>query len=347
MKKVVSFSGGLSSAYETINVICEYGIDSVEIVFMDTGAEHPKTYEFIRKFNQWLIDVFGKGIVCLRLVVNPELNKANSYEIVSINDICFDLKPFKAMLKKYGVPYIGGMFCTDRLKLVPYTKYCDETFGVDNYETFIGIRCDEPARVWGDHKEKRYSVYRQMIDKGYDQEYMIELWRQIHTVNLNVRDVADMVDGDVKLARLMIKRYYQTRVLSNIRYMAESSDFEKQDVIDFFNVHMPFTLEIPEWCGNCVFCPKKSDLKLAAAQRDEPELYALWCEMMRDPEVRIDDKTGSVEQQYRGKIPLETVIAKFDGATGEEIKARIRGGHMVDTGSCSESCNAIPEEIRS
>ncbi|MDI5817549.1 hypothetical protein MJI46_34575, partial [Salmonella enterica subsp. enterica serovar Cerro] len=31
------------------------------------------------------------------------------------------LKPFIDMVKKYGTPYVGGAFCTDRLKLVPFT----------------------------------------------------------------------------------------------------------------------------------------------------------------------------------------------------------------------------------
>lgn len=37
------------------------------------------------------------------------------------------------MLEKYGTPYIGGQFCTDRLKVTPYKKYCDERFGKNNY----------------------------------------------------------------------------------------------------------------------------------------------------------------------------------------------------------------------
>ena len=345
MKIVNSFSGGRTSAYDTINTLCEYGVENVDIVYMCTGAEHPKTYKFIREFNAWLESVFGKSITCLRLVVTPELGSANSYEVVSIEDIKFDLAPFKAMLKKYGVPYISGMFCTDRLKLVPYNKYCDENYGVDSYETYIGIRADEPKRVWGDHKQKKYSTFKLLSEAGYEHEDMIELWRKMHSVGLNVGDVSELVNGDKWLARQMIKRYYETRVANNIRYMAERSDAEKQDVLDFWST-MPFDLEIPEWSGNCVFCPKKSDLKLAAAQRDNPELYALWVEMLNSTDVRVDDNTGKRDNMYRKNRSLEQVIATFDDSTGDEIKARIRGGHMVDTNSCSESCDVLPEGVR-
>ena len=51
------------------------------------------------------------------------------------------------MIQKYGVPYTGGMFCTDRMKLVPFTKYCNEKYGKGNCETWLGIRADEPKRL--------------------------------------------------------------------------------------------------------------------------------------------------------------------------------------------------------
>ena len=108
---------------------------------------------------------------------------------------------------------------------------------------------------------------------------------------------------------------------------------------------MPFDLQIPEQLGNCVFCPKKSNLKLTAAQRDEPELYHAFLEALHSDSVRVDNKTGIREQMYRGKKSLEQVVAMFDGSTGDEIKARIRGGKMESTNSCSESCEVFNCQI--
>lgn len=272
MKKVVSFSGGRTSAYLCHLMKQMYG-DDVDFVFMDTGAEHPKTYEFIRKVNA----EFKLNLTCLRTKFNPELGKANSYSIVGIDEIKQDLKPFREMMKKYGTPYIGGMFCTDRMKLVPYTKYCKDKHGKENYETWLGIRADEPKRL--------------STKKG-------------------------------------------------IRYLAEISDFEKRDILNFW-AQMPFDLDIDEWSGNCVFCPKKSSLKLAAAQRDNPEAYVNFISALHSDSVRHDNKTGNRSQMYRGKKSLEQVVAMFDGSTGSEIKARIRGSKMTDTGSCSESCEVF------
>lgn len=272
MKKVVSFSGGRTSAKLTLLAIDEFGDKNVDVIFMDTGAEHPKTYEFIRN----LVKVFDVNLVCLRANFNQPLGVGVQFDVVDISECRFDLEPFKSMIKKYGVPYIGGMFCTDRMKLQPFNKYCKMHYG-SVPETWLGIRTDEPNRL----REK-----------------------------------------------------------PGIRYLAEICDDEKQDIISWWSKQV-FDLEIPEWLGNCVFCPKKSNLKLAAAQRDEPELYMQWLDMLYSDDVRFDEKTGHWSQMYRGKKSLEQVVAMFDGSTGDEIKSRIRGAKMTDTGSCSESCEVF------
>ena len=277
MKHVVSFSGGRTSAY-LVNLMEQkrkaQGLD-VAYVYMDTGAEHPKTYDFIRN----VVKHFGIELICLRVEINPELGKANSYRVVSLNDIGPDLQPWRDMMSKYGTPYFGGAFCTDRMKLVPFTKYCQERFG--EWDTWLGIRADEPRRL----KPKK-----------------------------------------------------------GIRYLAEISDFEKQDVVSWWG-EQSFDLDLDEWSGNCVFCFKKSDLKIAAAQRDNPAEYIEFLSALNGDSVRTGEKTGSISSMYRKKRSLERVVGMFDGSTGEEIKARIRGAKMTDSGSCSESCEVFNCQI--
>ncbi len=273
MKKVVSFSGGRTSAYLCALMIEKFGSENVDFVFMDTGFEHPDTYDFVKKVNAY----FDLNLVCLRGDFSAPLGGGVGFKIVDINECKQDLVPFSEMMEKYGVPYIGGMFCTDRMKLQPFKKYCDDKYGRGNYETWLGIRVDEPKRL--SNKQ-------------------------------------------------------------GIKYLADISDFDKQDILDYWK-EMPFDLGIEEWLGNCVFCPKKSSLKLAAAQRDEPEIYLKWLESIHDDTVRVDNKTGHWSQMYRGKQSLESLIATFDGATGKEIKARLRGTKSTDAGSCSESCEVF------
>tara|TARA_R110000782_G_scaffold263650_1_gene356393 strand:+ start:57 stop:947 length:891 start_codon:yes stop_codon:yes gene_type:complete len=295
MKKIVSFSGGRTSAYLCKVMIDTFGRENVDFVYMDTGAEHRKTYEFIKKVN----NQFQLNLICLRGDFTKPLGDGVGYNVVDINSLKPDLKPFKSMMSKYGVPYIGGMFCTDRMKLKPFKKYCDDKYGKNNYETWLGIREDEPKR-------------------------------------LNLKPL--------------------------IKYMAEISDFDKQDVLNWWEsikfkhykickfknkktikvfYHVKFDLDLNEWSGNCEFCPKKSNLKLAASAKDEPESYKRFLLAMSDSSVRVDNNTGHRSKMYRGKQSLESLVATFDGATGDEIKARIKGGKQLDTNSCAESCEVF------
>ncbi|HEO1823343.1 phosphoadenosine phosphosulfate reductase family protein [Acinetobacter baumannii] len=138
--KVVSFSGGRTSGY-TVNIFKDD--PEAHFVYMDTGAEHPATYQFIKDIvKHWKIN-----LVCLRVVVNPKMNKGVGYKIIPIDELKQDLEPWKEMLKKYGSPYYDMPFCTARMKTEPFEKYCNDVFGKNNYERWIGIRSDEPKRL--------------------------------------------------------------------------------------------------------------------------------------------------------------------------------------------------------
>lgn len=268
MKQVISFSGGRTSAFMTLEVLNIH--PSAEVIFMDTGAEHPNTYEFIRNFAKH----FDVNITCLRVIPNAEMRKASTYEKLSVEQIGPDLEPWRRMLRKYGHPYVGGAFCTDRMKTVPFTKYCDEKYGKGNYERWLGIREDEPNRLG---------------NRG-----------------------------------------------PGFHYLADISDFDKQDVIDWWSVQ-EFDLGIQEHLGNCVFCIKKSLQKVALATKDEPELAAEFWQMIQD-EDKKDDKV-----MYRSGNSLGEVISLFSDISRDELASRMTSMRQYDTGSCSESCEAFSE----
>ena len=96
---------------------------------MDTGAEHGNVC--IRKVN----DEFKLKLCAYR----SPLGVGNGFWLT--DSIGPDLNPFKEMISKYGFLTLEECFCTDRMKLVPFTKYCQEKSG--NYETWLGIRSDE------------------------------------------------------------------------------------------------------------------------------------------------------------------------------------------------------------
>ena len=168
---VVSISGGRSSGYLAYLMKHKAAREGFKVVyvFCDTGAEHPETYEFIRRTAKNL-DI---DIICLRLKVVGPLGVGNTYEKVSLKWIKNDLKPWSDMCKKYGLPYVTGPFCTDRMKLVPFRKYCDEHFGEGNYTTYLGIRCDEPKRL----KAREGVVYLGDIS-DCDKQDILDWWKE-------------------------------------------------------------------------------------------------------------------------------------------------------------------------
>lgn len=140
---VVSFSGGRTSGrlvYMMEQRRVREGLD-VRYIFTDTGAEHPKTYEFIRN----VVKYWGIELICLRLEINPELGKGNGYKVVTVDEIGPDLQPFRDACSKYGTPYMGGRFCTRTMKIEPTHRYCKEHF--PDSEKWLGIRIDEPKRL--------------------------------------------------------------------------------------------------------------------------------------------------------------------------------------------------------
>jgi len=270
---VVSFSGGRTSAY-LVHLMEFYrlfmGAD-VHYVFMDTGAEHPKTYEFIKQ----IVAEWKLPLRCIRTKVNPKMGKGCGYREVSVDDIGPDLEPWKEMLVKYGSPAVSMPYCTARMKTDPYNAFCKEHFG--DHITWLGLRVDEPKRL----KKKE-----------------------------------------------------------GIRFLAELSDFDKEDVLDWWK-QQPFDLQIKEHLGNCVFCIKKSELKLALAEREEPELCKEFIALTEGPMVRSEGRKFNHHRMYRKDRHLSDIIVMFSDASDDDIKGRLRHMRYEDTGSCSESCEVF------
>ena len=241
MKKITSFSMGMTSAY--LAQLLNERFDDVDSVLMDTSAEHPKSYKFAGK----VVDYFNLNTTIIRLVTSGELGKGSTYEILNnAEQLCFDLVAFKRSMAKYGVPYIGGMMCTDRMKLGPYNKYCNEKYGKGNYETWLGIRIDEPARFLG---QDLYRVLNNNFDLDLDD--FICIYESIkHDGASSLRYWFNVIPSGIH-NRLFkgARKLHEKMLKSNIMYMAEISDFTKEDVIDWWG-DQPFTLEISEHEGS-------------------------------------------------------------------------------------------------
>jgi 3'-phosphoadenosine 5'-phosphosulfate sulfotransferase (PAPS reductase)/FAD synthetase len=286
-KHAVSFSGGRTSAYLCYLMIEKYGKDSVDFIFTDTGAEHPKTYEFIKKCNKH----FGLDLICLRPLYSSEKGVGVSYEVVNIDDIGWDLTSIKEQVEIYGNFTIDRPNCTSKIKSDTLDKFKKDNYLRSVY-SWYGMRIDEP--------------------------------RRLKFLNPN-KDLFSKKDPNPK----------------NIKYLAEISNFDKQDVLNWW-AKMPFDLEIPEHLGNCVFCIKKSPKKIALAQRDEPALFDEWNEAVTGNHVRLmpGDKFG-IGRIYRNWLTPKNLIGLFSGVDYEDLKDSVYRGKKTDIGECSESCEAF------
>lgn len=335
MKHVVNFSGGRTSAYLATLMIDKFGRENCEFIFCDTGAEHPKTYEFIRECNE----KFRLNLTCIRAIINPEIGKGVTSEVKLIGEIGYDLSVWREMLAKHGTPFNpGGGFCTDRLKTSALDHYCDTKYGKGNYYRWLGFRVDESRRAWG---SKNYPILTKLGFDSYSAaELMIQCQRGDHEeiINNAANATKDMFDGNNNDADQLIKKLKVIK--KNFRFMFELTDFEKQDVIHWWSQNS-FDLKIAEHLGNCVFCIKKGSNKVALAARDEPEMAQDFINLVDEPTVRDMHRKSEKEVMYRGHNSLKSIIESHKGFSREEIEQTIRGMRRYESGSCSESCEAF------
>lgn len=316
MYNVVSLSGGRTSGY--LADLMRQKDPNTKFIFMDTGAEHPATHQFIRD----IVKHWGIDLVCLRVVINPELGAANSYRVIGLDEIGPDLTPWRDMLKKYGTPYVSGEFCTDRMKLGPFTKYCDDHYGRKNYQAWIGIRADEPARLWGG------KLHTAMLKAGMHPMQTQEAYTQaacaMRFVSKEWAQIALSQDFDVPVALLeSCVAKVESNVNKGLNYLSEISYVGKFEVLDWWR-QQPFDLQIAEHLGNCVFCVKKSIQKIALAAKDEPELAAQFWELLTSDEVRkMPNRCGTDLVMYRQKTSLADVIQMFSCDSRDELAARM------------------------
>jgi len=82
---------------------------------------------------------------------------------------------------------------------------------------------------------------------------------------------------------------------------------EKEDVLEWFS-GKDYDLKIPEHMGNCVTCWKKSDPKLFAIARDEPERFGFNIEMERKHGLAGHNIDGNKRVFFRGNRGAGDII---------------------------------------
>jgi 3'-phosphoadenosine 5'-phosphosulfate sulfotransferase (PAPS reductase)/FAD synthetase len=168
------FSGGRTSAYLVENILLLWSLGYFPntrfvITFANTSREHEKTLEFINACSLRWQALYGHSVIWLEAVVYggrlPCSHKVVSYEAASR-----DGEVFEAVVAKYGLPNGNFFHCTRELKENPIMSFMESLGEVKGhivkgklveatYETWIGIRADEPARLKGNRNGKQNKVY--------------------------------------------------------------------------------------------------------------------------------------------------------------------------------------------
>lgn len=140
----ISFSGGRTSAYMLWCVLQAHDMSlpkEAKVLFCNTGKEDNATLDFVNECSvRW-----GVEITWLEYTVE---NQESAFKIVDYKTASRDGKPFEDVIKRYE-PYLPNgraRYCSSQMKTRTMHRYLFST-GWQDWDTFIGIRADEPRRV--------------------------------------------------------------------------------------------------------------------------------------------------------------------------------------------------------
>ena len=141
---VISFSGGRTSGFLLKHVIDAYGgrlPDGVFVVFANTAMERQETLEFIDTCaTAWSTTVHW---------IEYCWDAPHRTRVVDFASASRDGEPYAALIDRKGfVPSHGLRYCTGFLKRDRIESYARHWLGLKRWHSVIGLRADEPRRVW-------------------------------------------------------------------------------------------------------------------------------------------------------------------------------------------------------
>lgn len=157
-KVIVSLSGGRTSG-----ALVELFGPNADYVFVNTGFEHPKTYEFIRN----IADHYGINVTCLRPLVNPKLGVSNTYTLQDVSEINMDTQIMVDHVTKYGCFTVSNPMCSERMKTVVMESYIKDHYEGVDYTHVLGFRYDEQRRILGQQGAKIVKALGYDVEETY------------------------------------------------------------------------------------------------------------------------------------------------------------------------------------
>jgi 3'-phosphoadenosine 5'-phosphosulfate sulfotransferase (PAPS reductase)/FAD synthetase len=206
----IAFSGGRTSGYMLYKILEAHNgklpVDTI-VNFENTGEEVEATYEFIQEVEkQWhvkitwleyndkfrLTDYLNKG----KLSTHRKLRNFNNKNDLGFKKVNFKTasrkgEPYDKMLNYYWIyrkalkdgghmlPTRVTRMCTSHLKIKTIDRYM-QSLGYKSWDSYIGIRYDEPRR-WSkmsdiNNRKERQQVIYPMVSAKVCREDVLEFW---------------------------------------------------------------------------------------------------------------------------------------------------------------------------
>lgn len=172
----LSVSGGKTSAYMFHRVLEANGglPHGSRALFCNTGKEEEATLRFIRD----LSERWSTPITWLEFVVGKE------WRVVDFDSASRNGEPFEDVIRQRGgiLPNRVARFCSSEMKTRTMHRYL-RAQGWSEWDTFIGIRADEPRRVVkfraNPHPEgKHEEVHMPLVPAGISSKHVAAFWRE-------------------------------------------------------------------------------------------------------------------------------------------------------------------------
>jgi len=242
----MSFSGGRSSAL-AMRILTLNGVpENMIIVFANTGKERNETLDFIHECQTqwnlpivWIEGTFGSYDLEKETMVSSIGFRVVNYETAKRwND---KDTPFERMIDWINcgiVPNRMSRFCTKYLKLFPMQRYI-ESLGIEDYDTVMGIRYDEPQRV-----VKHPDAILPLVAAKITQKSVREWWAK-QPFDLQLKDY----EGNCDLCHLKSLRKRLTVIREHPEFAEWWSEMEKRTASEF-QQGMPLEKMIEKAKGN-------------------------------------------------------------------------------------------------
>jgi hypothetical protein len=270
MNHLVSFSGGRTSAFMCHFMLENYPREDLTFIYANTGKEHPKTLEFIKKCD----DYFELDLKIVEALVLDYDKYKVKHEIAPV---CYYSKGVRIPLSAAEFDLFRGID-SDFYEFNPSFFGIDEDHYLTSYKDKIGtsfrLRCYQSLSIDGEPFSNVIAKYG-LPNKNAPlctrelKESPIRKFAQAHFGKNYLMHIGIRVDERIRVNSNRAKRY-------RFHYpLITDMPTTRNMILDFWK-SMPFDLEIPSLLGNCDFCWKKSQNKRIEIIRKHPRVVEWW-----------------------------------------------------------------------